>query len=197
MLDMEHQNKFKTVWAKGDYRRGSTALRMLDFILNTIPYTMSINDYGCGTGRLEVAMMQTRPVQKITMIDITETALENEAMEFISNPITNLSFITADLQDLSQVPHADWGICINTLMTVQADKLDKILAEIKRTCKNLIVEMYDLSDKRLGMDLTTVKKNKIEWTEKLAEYWTDVAFQQSKESPHRYIFICKEAVSKE
>ena len=83
---------------------------------------------------------------------------------------------------------------INTLMTVQKDKLDTILNELKRTCNNLIVEMYDLPDFRCGWDLTTVKMNSIQWTEKLLERWKIVSFTQSKESKSRYIFICKDEV---
>jgi len=192
MIDKKHQEKFKSVWNKGDYRRGSTAERMLPLLLDVIPEEATINDYGCGTGRMEVEINKIRPQQSILMIDITEEALEKEAINLLVSSTARVFFKEMDISDLGIIRKAHWGICINTLMTVQPEKLDKILLEIKRTCENLIVEMYDLSDKRLGMEMTTVKKNKIEWAEKLMEYWSSVSFEQSKESKNRYIFICKD-----
>jgi len=192
MLDIAQQNKFKIVWEKGNYRMGSTAQRLVPFLLNHIPGTATINDYGCGTGRAEVEIYKARPNQKINMYDITADALEPAVKNLIG--VKSLTFTEVDLADLGNIPKADWGICINTLMVVQRDKLDTILAELKRTCSNLIVEMYDLPDFRCGMDLTTVKMNSIQWTEKLLEHWKIVSFTQSKESKSRYIFVCRDEI---
>jgi trans-aconitate methyltransferase len=185
MIDLNQKNKFEQIWDKGDYRLGSTAQRMLPLILEVIPENATINDYGCGTGRMEVELIRERPKQNVTMIDIAENALEYE--------LIYLKFILADLTDLSSAPHADWGICINVLMTVQPDNLDTILKEIRRTCDNLIMEVYDFDDSiRLGLQLTTVKKNAAEWMDKLKEHWQDIECMQSPESKQRYIFICRE-----
>jgi SAM-dependent methyltransferase len=192
MLDTVQQEKFKTIWEKGNYRMGSTAQRLVPFLLNNIPETATINDYGCGTGRAEVEIYKVRPNQKINMYDITIDALEPTVKDLIG--IRPLTFTEVDLADLGNIPKADWGMCINTLMVVQIDKLDLILSELKRTCNNLIVEMYDLPGFRCGWDLTTVKMNSIQWMEKLSEHWKFVSFTQSKESKRRYIFICKDEV---
>ncbi len=183
MIDKEHQKKFIDVWEHGEYRRGSTAQRLVQRLLNWIPEGASINDYGCGTGRAEVEMHKARPSQKITMIDITETAVEPEAKIF--------PFIEADLSDLSAVPVADWGMCINCLMTVQKDKLGTILAEIRRTCRNLIVEVYDWQDVRLGREYTTVIMSRDEWGRKLSEFWPIVIFERDHGTDRRFIFICR------
>lgn len=192
MLDTVQQEKFKTIWEKGNCRMGSTAQRLVPFLLNNIPETATINDYGCGTGRAEVEIYKVRPNQKINMYDITIDALEPTVKDLIG--IRPLTFTEVDLADLGNIPKADWGMCINTLMVVQIDKLDLILSELKRTCNNLIVEMYDLPGFRCGWDLTTVKMNSIQWMEKLSEHWKFVSFTQSKESKRRYIFICKDEV---
>jgi hypothetical protein len=186
MIDLEHQKKFEEVWDKGDYRLGSTAQRLVKRILEVIPETASINDYGSGTGRAEAEILKTRPDQEIRMIDIAPNAPEFNFLENI-----NITFHHADLSFLNGVPHADWGMCINTLMTVQLDKLDTILSEIRRTCDNLFFEAYDFDDVRLGRNYTTVKMDKIEWYEKLSDYWNRVKFEPSPESDHRYIFICR------
>lgn len=192
MLDQAHKEKYEKVWQFGDYRLGSTALRMIDLILSVIPDGVTINDYGSGTGRLEVAIYQTRPFSNINMIDIAESAREEEVCAILALPDSPLKFYLADLQDLSEIPHADWGLCINTLMVVQPENLDTILKEIRRTCDNLIMEAYDFDDAiRLGMQLTTVKKNGMEWMETLKAYWNNVEFIQSPESKQRYIYVCR------
>ena len=183
MIDQDHQKKFVEVWDKGEYRRGSTAQRLVQRLMGWIPESASINDYGCGTGRAEVEIHKLRPTQKITMIDITQTAVEDEAKIY--------PFIEADLCDLSEVPEADWGMCINVLMTVQADKLDLILFNIKNTCKNLIVEVYDWQDVRLGKELTTIIMTKEQWGAKLKEYWPVVEYEQDHGNARRFIYICK------
>ena len=184
---MEHKDKFEQVWEKGDYRRGSTAQRLVPFILDLIPENKSINDYGCGTGRAELEILKQRPEQEINMVDIALNALEFDILEH-----PNVYFQCSDLSYLGKnFPKADWGLCINTLMTVQPDKLDMILSEVKRTCDNLIFEAYDMDDFRLGKNMTTVKKNKEEWESKLKEFWKTVLFYPSSESKRRYIFVCK------
>lgn len=189
MIDQEHQKKFELIWSKGDYRRGSTAQRLTDTFLLYIPPKATINDYGSGTGRAEMEILQKRHDQKICMIDIAKNALEPPAKALVERGI--LKFIHADLTDLGEVPHADWGLCINVLMTVQKSKLDIILKQIANTCDNLFFEAYDLKDFRLGMDMTTVKLSKEEWNSLFLKYWNEVTFIQSKESNHRYIFVCK------
>lgn len=184
---MEHKEKFEKVWEKGDYRRGSTAQRMLYFILNHIPDNCSINDYGSGTGRLEVELLKEIPDKEINMVDIANNALEFNIMQY-----PNVTFKCSDLSFLGEdFPKADWGLCINTLMTVQPEKLDKILSEIRRTCNKLIFEAYDMDDFRLGQNMTTVKKNREEWQSKLKEFWETVLFYPSPESKRRYIFVCE------
>jgi len=191
MIDTDHQARFIETWEKGDYRRGSTALRLVDRLLSWIPETATINDYGCGTGRADVEIHRRRHYQPITMIDITETALEDEARAIIETSQCT-RFVEADLADLSAIPVADWGMCNNVLMTVQPDKLNKILSEIRRTCRNLVVEVYDWQDRRLGRDMTTVMMSRKEWHSKLAEYWPSVRDEDSPETARRFIFICGE-----
>jgi len=190
-MDQQHKDKFEQIWDNGNYRQGSTALRMVPLIMSTIPAGSTINDYGCGTGRAEVELMR-KSSYYINMIDIAENAIEAEALEILQRKDSPLKFYNADLCDLSQVPFAEWGICINTLMTVQADRLDVILSEIRRTCKNLIVEAYDMDDHRLVWQMTTVKMNAAGWMDTLCQYWRIVEFIQSKEHARRYIFVCRE-----
>lgn len=190
MIDQDHKQKFINVWERGDYRRGSTAQRLVQRLLGWIPEYASINDYGCGTGRAEVEICKVRPFQKITMIDITETAVEDGARAIIQNS-PYVSFIEADLADLGEIPKADWGMCINCLMTVQADKLQTILNEIKRTCENCIIEVYDWSDVRLGVEMTTVKMSKDEWRKELLTFWPKVSYFPDYGNDRRSIYICE------
>ena len=123
------------------------------------------------------------------MVDIADNALEDAARALIGNGITHtiapLDALPADF------PVADWGICINVLMLVDPDRLDAILAEMRRTCRNLIVEVYDMDDVRLGRNWTTIKGDAAWWAAKLSNHWPVVESLESPEHPRRYITIGK------
>lgn len=188
MIDTEQQRKFERVWDRGDYRGGSTAQRLVDLYLPLINENETINDYGCGTGRAEIEILKRRPNQKINMVDIAKNAIENKEVLFKNS---NVNFFLADLCNLEEIPHADWGLCINVLMTVQPQKLGVILRQIANTCNNMFFEAYDLPDHRLGMDMTTVKLSKDEWQRILSGEWKNVEFIESPQSKRRYIFVCE------
>ncbi len=188
-MNPEQKKRFEELWDKGDYRGGSVAQRLVPRILNYVPKGKTLNDYGSGTGRAEVEILKHRPEQKINMVDIADNALEDECKNLLSQS-PNLTFKIADLVDLGDFPHADWGICIGVLMTVPHETLDTILGEIRRTCDNLFMEIYDLPDNRLGSDQTLTKMNGEQWSAKLSQFWPKVLQEPSPESPQRYIFIC-------
>jgi len=178
---------FNEIWEKGNYRKGSTALRHVPFICQHIPAGSTINDYGSGTGRAEVELLKLG--YKVNMVDFADVALEAEAKALIGN---NLTYTISDLAALpADFPVADWGICMNVLMTVGADKLQMILSEMHRTCHNLIIEVYDRQDIRLGKDLTTIKGNAEYWFEQMMKYWPSVEAVKG-ECEGRYITIGRE-----
>jgi ubiquinone/menaquinone biosynthesis C-methylase UbiE len=190
MIDQQHRGKFENVWDNGNYRQGSTAQRLLPRLLGWIPEDATIIDYGCGTGRMEVELHKIRPNQKVLMIDIASNAIEQEAKALI-NDSDNYDFIHADLADLSMLNFkASFGICINTLMTVQRDKLFTILDEIHRTCWKLIVEVYERPDERCGQDMTTCKFDNHTWRLILKDVWQKVEYFPSDGG--RYIYLCED-----
>jgi hypothetical protein len=65
------------------------------------------------------------------------------------------------------------------------------MGEMRRTCRNLIVEVYDWPDVRLGVDLTTIKGDAAFWKAELAKHWPVVETVKSPEHPRRYITICR------
>ena len=179
---------FNQIWERGSYRNGSTAQRLVPFLRGYIPEGATINDYGSGTGRAEVELLKHG--YKINMVDFADKALEEPAHALIGE---RLSYTIAPLEKLpGDFPVADWGICINVLMTVDPEKLGAIMGEIRRTCRQLIVEVYDWADVRLGEDRTLIKGRPEFWRSELLKYWAQVEFVQSPEHKRRYIFICKE-----
>ncbi|MEI7635876.1 MAG: class I SAM-dependent methyltransferase [Syntrophus sp. (in: bacteria)] len=180
---------YNEIWEKGFYREGSCSKRMIPTMLNYIPSGSTINDYGSGTGRAEVDMMALNKGFKINMVDFADVALEPEARALIG---PNLTYTIAPLEALPEdFPVADWGICIGVLMVVDPAKLSVILSEIRRTCRNLFVEVYDTPDVRLGEDRTLIKGDAAWWANKLREHWPYVESVRSPEHPRRYITICK------
>ncbi len=178
---------FDEVWEKGNYRLGSTADRLVPFLLQRIPPGSTINDYGSGTGRAGVKL--ARAGYRVNMVDISDVALEAEARSAIGDKLT---YTVAPLWALPQdFPVADWGICINVLMTVDPERIDEIQREICRTCRNLIVEVYDWPDVRLGRDMTTIKGDSGWWAGEMSKYWPNVESVMSPENVRRYITICR------
>lgn len=189
---LEWKDRFTMIWdpeGRGEYRRGSAGQRYARQFLEYVPFGSIINEYGSGTGRATVQIVNSRPDVHANMIDIAENALEDPAKELIGNNVT------FTLASLSRLPHdfpiADWGYCVGVLMLVAPESLDEILHEIHRTCRNLFVEVYDWPDIRCGIDLTTIKADPDWWAEKLRETWRDVEFIQSTEHKRRYVFVCR------
>ena len=179
---------FNEIWIAGNYRNGSTCLRLLPFLRQHIPVGSVVNDYGSGTGRAEKGLLEF--CSKVNMVDFADVALEDEARALIGDRLT---YTVSPLERLPKdFPVADWGICINVLMTVDPEKLDAILKEIRRTCRNLIVEVYDIPDMRLGQDRTLIKGDAAWWADKMSEHWPVVESVKSPEHSRRYITICKE-----
>lgn len=191
MQNQEWKNRFEKIWHLDDaarYRMGSAGQRYAKQFLEYVPQGATINEYGSGTGRATVAIRTLRPDVYVNMVDIAVNALEKEAMALIGDHVT---YQIADLACLPlDFPVADWGYSIGVLMLVAPESLDDIIGEMRRTCRNCFVEVYNLSDVRLGIELTTIQQEWTWWLDKLREHWPSVEFIQSKEHKQRFIYVC-------
>jgi SAM-dependent methyltransferase len=191
-LTEQWKNRFEKMWHLNDqakYRQGSAGQRYAPQFLAYVPQGVTINEYGSGTGRAVIEIKKLRPDVKINMVDIASNALESEAAALIG---PDVNYYIGDLAALpDDFPIATWGYCIGVLMLVAPETLDDILAEICRTCRNLFVEVYNLSDVRCDIELTTIKQDSPWWLEKLREHWPNVEFIQSKEHRQRFVFVCR------
>ena len=194
----EWQERFEKIWdpeGQGQYRLGSPGERLVKRFLADMDPDASINEYGSGTGRAVCEMIKTpgHCRHQINMVDIALNAMEDRCRRWLDKPTLNLTFTHASLWDLPpDFPKADWGYCVDVLCFLPPEKLDAVLAEIKRTCKHFFCQVYDWDDVRLGINLTTIKGAGPWWAAKLMEYWDDVTQEVSPESAHRYIFVCKD-----
>ena len=178
---------YNEIWAKGEYRLGSTCLRLLPFLREHIPAGSIVNDYGAGTGRAEKGLLEF--CSQVNMVDFADVALEDEARGLIGDRLT---YTIAPLESLpDDFPVADWGICINVLMVCDPALLKEIMWEMRRTCRNLIIEVYDLPDVRLGADRTLIKGDAAFWATEMSKYWPQVESIKSPEHPRRTITIGK------
>jgi SAM-dependent methyltransferase len=182
-------NIFREVWDKGNYRLGSCAQRMVPIFQQYIPKGSVINDYGSGTGRAEVDLLKLG--YKVNMVDFADNALEDEARVLIGERLT---YTIAPLEELpADFPVADWGICIGVLMLINPALLQTVFGEIRRTCRNLIMEVYDFPDIRLGIDWTVIKGDAEFWKGEAGKHWQNIEQIPSPESHRRYILICRES----
>lgn len=103
---------------------------------------------------------------KVNMVDISDKALDSHTRSLIGEKLT---YTLCPLEALPEdFPIAEWGICINVLMTVDPAKLDSIMRNMRRTCWNLIIETYDMNDMRLGRQM---KGDMSFWTQEMSKYW--------------------------
>ena len=161
------QKRFETVWdpeGAGQYRLGSCGLRMIrQFRLLANP-SGTINDYGSGTGRAAVRMVEEG--LQVNCVDIATNAMEEEARALIGRGIT---FFHASLWELPEdFPKVKHGFCADVLMTLPEDRVDEALANIARTCEELFVEVHPWQDVRCGMELTQTSGDADFWEEKLS-----------------------------
>jgi hypothetical protein len=178
--------EYNVVWERGNYRGGSTCQRLIPFLKRFILEGSVVNDYGSGTGRAEKSLLEF--CSQVNMVDFASVALEQEALLLVDG--VRLTYTISPLENLpAEFPIASWGICINVLMTVDPTKLYKIMSEMRRTCKDLIIEVYDLPDMRLGKDMTTIKGNTEFWATQMKQHWPIVESYPSPEHPRRYITV--------
>lgn len=177
------------IWEKCDYRRGSAGERYADRFLDYVPHGATVNDYGSGTGRGTVAIKKLRPDVTVNMVDIARNALEYETMELMGHGVT---FTFSDLSRLPEdFPVSDWGYCVGVMMLLEGEALDNAMLEMRRTCRNLFMEVYDYPDWRLGEDRTKTKQPASWWREKLSELWEQVTYLENFDVPGRYVFVCR------
>ena len=83
---MADAKTYNEIWERGDYRRGSTCLRLLPWLRKVIPPGSVVNDYGSGTGRAEKGLLEW--CAKVNMVDWASVALEDEARSLIGERLT-------------------------------------------------------------------------------------------------------------
>jgi hypothetical protein len=186
-LSQEWQERFETIWEKGDYRAGSPGQRIIKRFLYYIKPGETINDYGSGTGRAAVELLKAG--HKVNMIDLAQNALEKEATDLLGNGLT---FTHASLWEIPKdFPRASWGFCAEVLMTLPPEKLDQVLKNIKATCSSLFLQVADWDDPRVGFKVNTIIKDADWWEVQLKKFWKSVEQIRSQETSKRYIFICR------
>lgn len=184
---LEMDKRFAHIWAKGNYRLGSAAERLVPFFKEVIPAGAVVNDYGSGTGRAAKGLLEF--CSQVHMVDFLDEALEADARSMLGDRLT---YTVAPLEQLpDDFPHADWGLCIGVLMLIDPSVLNSILGNIRRTCDNLIVAVYDRPDVRLGIDLTTIKQSSLWWRETLGEFWPSVEILRGREASNKHLHMCR------
>jgi len=183
---MATKSDYERVWVGPDYRRGSCAQRLVPFFATQIPAGSVINDYGSGTGRAAVEL--NRLGYKVNMVDFASNAIEKEALDSLSDRLT---YTVADLTALpSDFPVADWGVCVGVLMLVDdIETMHRMLAEMRRTCKNIIIETHNMDSNYLGFNWAKIRGNGAFWAGELGKHWDKIEAIQSTEHALRYITI--------
>ena len=178
---------FDDLWQQEFYRNEQVAQRLVPEIIKYIPSGSMINDYGAGLGKADLDLVLSG--YAVNMVDISEKALSDEVKPFIGDRFTSTIAPLERLPD--DFPVADWGICIGVLMLVNPESLQIILAEIKRTCRNLFIVVANAPYIKLGRDWTTIKGDRAFWAAQLKKHWPIVESLEDPEHIAREFLVCR------
>lgn len=192
---MEEQTAvFAEIWDHGKYRMGSPGLRLVPRFLEYVepaPASISINDYGSGTGRAAAELM--RRGYCVHAVEIAPNAMEPEACELFANQRNGSTFRLGDLVTGNfEIPYSEWGFCMEVLMCIPDEQVEDAVRNIRKSCKNLFVQVYDREDIRCGHVTNSTRWRAPGWLELLARYWPNVEQIPSHEIDLRYIFVCRD-----
>ena len=169
------QNKYERMWDIPAYRRyapGQSIAAMAFRELEMRPGD-TLADFGCGTGRPAAAMQQMGAV--VVGIDHAVNCLD---------PDVNINFLKCNLWDLPPDLKADYGYCTDVMEHIPTEKVDDVLAGIRRVVRNRtffqIATFVDGMGKHIGETLHLTVQPPEWWRDTLRSHWQSVTISGNR-----------------
>ena len=128
-LEQKEREKYNKMWNVQAYRRTSPAERQKKSVLDWLNRhaCSTVVDFGCGTGRLDLALSQEG--YSVRMLDIADNCLDDQVRQNLG---PGLTFETACLwsEEVSRI-RADAVICLDVLEHIPTDKVDAVVENIR------------------------------------------------------------------
>jgi len=163
------QNKYERMWNIKSYRKhapGEPIAAKAFHELGMKPGD-TLADFGCGTGRPAAAMQRMGAI--VVGIDHAVNCLD---------PDVNINFLKCNLWDLPPDLKADFGYCTDVMEHIPTEKVDAVLAGIRRIVQKKaffqIATFPDKMGKHIGETLHLTVQTPEWWEAKLSEHWGSV-----------------------
>ena len=186
-LDQE-MSKYTRMWKLGKYRDHSPAEHLLQkyphlFVDESVAV---VNDYGCGTGRALPELRRLFPNAEINQIDITENS-RDEGFEADN-------FYQACLWQLDDLPHCDFGVCVDVIEHIPTHRVDDVLFNLAGGCDRLFLQGSMVKDNcgtLIGETLHLTVKNWDWWDCKISQYFNPIVEPSVNDSTFKGLWVPK------
>ena len=162
--------KYEKAWADyPEYRVRSPGEQLLDLAIELTGMSSpeSVIDFGCGPGRATKRMIDLG--YKAMGLDIASNCLD---------PGIDIPFQEACLWELPDSLSADWGYCCDVMEHIPPDRVDEVLAGIRRVTKKGVVFQIAFGEENFGREmgeqLHLTVKNPEWWLMMLKKHWDDL-----------------------
>jgi ubiquinone/menaquinone biosynthesis C-methylase UbiE len=175
---MQEQKKYDLLWAQCPaYRECSPGELFAPLFLNyfKVKAGETLLDFGCGTGRAASAFLEKQ--LKVTLIDFSAHALDEQMRHLIALIPDQLQFVQADLATLPEtLPAADWIYCCDVLEHIPEAQVDAVLKGMARCMKKggyfSICLQEDQFGKAFDLVLHVTVRDKAWWLKKISSYFS-------------------------
>ena len=133
--DMSEQEKYQTMWQYDMYRNHCPGERVIDSFLEHVKPDGIIIDYGCGTGRTSLALLDKG--HDVMLLDFTDNCRDQEAL--------SLPFIQWDLT-IPIPAKADYGICTDVMEHIPPDDVETVITNIMDSAESVFFQISTVED---------------------------------------------------
>lgn len=182
--------KYEKAWSLfPEYRIRSPGENVMDLAIERMGMKSpeSVCDFGCGPGRA---------TQRFADLGFAAAGLD--IADNCLDPGLDIAFRQVCLWDLpANLPQYDWGFCCDVMEHIPPERVDDVLAGIRRsTGKGAFFQVAfvdDLFGPYMGMRLHLTIRDSDWWAETLRRYWSEVEliWPMEKEIGVRGVFACK------
>lgn len=170
---LSEREKYQRMWTMPEYREFAPGERFVGVFEDIVkpPSGSSVIDFGCGTGRMSVALANKG--YDVTLVDFASNARDQSAAA--------LPFFEFDLTE--EMPlRADYGVCTDVLEHIPPASTHRALRAILESTPRLFISVdtkLDLMGGQIGQDLHLTLMHHDEWRSLLSRYG-DVAWEQKR-----------------
>jgi SAM-dependent methyltransferase len=152
------REKYQKLWTRGDYRKWSPGEDMVDRFLEIASPDGPITDFGCGTGR--AAMKMVEHGHKVFLVDFTDNCRDFNAL--------HLPFVQWDLTKPGLPIRSPYGYCTDVMEHIPTEAVEAAIRNIMACSERAFFQIATTPDK-----FGAVIGQKLHLTVQPHEWWAD------------------------